>query len=91
MEVEKNNITAVKRTSGNSIYIYWAFINEELLKECHKEMDGKKAVEIDGITKEDYDANLEENLDELVRNMKRIEKLMENLYSPLSGRIRGME
>ena len=28
-------------------------INKELLKECHKEMDGKKAVGIDGITKEE--------------------------------------
>lgn len=25
-------------------------INKELLKECHKEMDGDKAVGIDGIT-----------------------------------------
>lgn len=45
-------------------------INKELLKECHKEMDGKKAVGIDGITKEDYGANLEGNLDELIRKMK---------------------
>lgn len=29
-------------------------INKELLRECHKDMDGKKAVGIDGITKEDY-------------------------------------
>ena len=46
-------------------------INKELLKECHKEMDGKKAVGIDGITKEDYEVNLEENLDELIRKMKK--------------------
>lgn len=46
-------------------------INKELLKECNKEMDGKKAVEIDGIAKETYEANLEENLDELIRKMKR--------------------
>ncbi len=37
-------------------------INRELLKECHEKMDGKKAVGTDGGTKEDYRADLEENL-----------------------------
>lgn len=45
-------------------------INKELLKECHEAMDGKKAVGIDGVTKEDYGQKLEENLDELVRRLK---------------------
>ena len=33
-------------------------------------MDGSKAVGIDGITKEEYGANLEENLNDLVRRLK---------------------
>ena len=33
-------------------------------------MDGKKAVGIDGVTKEDYGRNLEENLDKLVGRLK---------------------
>ena len=37
-------------------------INKELLRECHEKMDEKKAVGIDGITKEEYSAHLEENL-----------------------------
>ena len=45
-------------------------INKELLKECHRDMDGSKAVGIDGITKEEYGANLEENLEDLVRRLK---------------------
>ena len=45
-------------------------INKELLMECHKTMDGKKAVGIDGVTKEDYGRNLEENLDKLVGRLK---------------------
>ena len=45
-------------------------INKELLMECHKTMDGKKAVGIDGMTKEDYGRNLEENLDKLVGRLK---------------------
>ena len=46
-------------------------INKELLELCHKRMDGSKAVGIDGITKEDYSRNLEENLDNLVERLKR--------------------
>ena len=41
-------------------------INKEMLKDCHEKMDGDKAVGIDGITKEEYSRNLEENLDNLV-------------------------
>ena len=55
-------------------------INKELLKECHKDMDGKKAVGIDGITKEDYEAKLEENLENLVR------KLKQKAYKPKPAR-----
>lgn len=46
-------------------------INKELLKECHEKMDGDKAVGIDGVTKEEYGSNLEENLDRLVERLKR--------------------
>lgn len=46
-------------------------INKELLKECHEEMDGKKAVGIDGITKEEYGRKLDENLESLVMRLKK--------------------
>lgn len=46
-------------------------INKELLKECHEKMDGDKAVGIDGVTKEEYGRNLEENLDKLVEQLKK--------------------
>lgn len=48
----------------------WHMINTDLLKECHREMDGKKAVGIDGVTKEEYEKNLEENLTNLVERLK---------------------
>ena len=47
------------------------YINKELLRECHEDMDGSKAVGIDGVTKEEYDKNLAENLDDLVDRLKR--------------------
>lgn len=45
-------------------------INKGLLRECHQDMDGKKAVGNDGITKEDYEEKLEENLENLERQLK---------------------
>lgn len=45
-------------------------IDVELLMECHKDMDGKKAVGIDGITKDEYGVNLKENLENLVHRLK---------------------
>lgn len=46
-------------------------INETLLKECHERMDGRKAVGIDGITKEAYSQDLEKNLRELTERLKK--------------------
>lgn len=46
-------------------------INVELLRICHNEMDGKKAVGIDKVTKEAYSENLEDNLADLIARMKR--------------------
>ena len=37
-------------------------IDEELLKQCHQELNGKKSVGVDGITKEEYQLDLEENI-----------------------------
>jgi len=45
-------------------------INEELLRECHKETDGRKATGVDDVTKSEYESNLEENLKTLVERLK---------------------
>jgi group II intron reverse transcriptase/maturase len=46
-------------------------INEELLRECHQELDGKKATGVDNITKAEYEAKLDENIKDLVERLKR--------------------
>ena len=46
-------------------------INEDLLRECHNEMDGKKATGVDNVTKAEYEVNLDENLKDLVERLKR--------------------
>ncbi len=46
--------------------------NKESLRTCFHELDGNKAVGIDGIDKAEYKENLEENLESLVERMKRM-------------------
>lgn len=46
--------------------------NEETLKECFYELDGKKALGADGISKEQYHKNLDGNVRGLVAKMKRM-------------------
>jgi group II intron reverse transcriptase/maturase len=56
-------------------------INLEMLRSCHHGLDGSKAVGIDGITKEKYEQNLEENLELLLM------KLRKGSYHPKASRI----
>ena len=55
-------------------------LNEDLLKECHRELDGKKAVGIDKVTKEEYGKQLDSNIAELVKRLKN------KSYKPLPTR-----
>ncbi len=45
-------------------------INKESLTDCYHRLDGKKAVGIDGVTKEQYGENLEKNINALLGKMK---------------------
>ena len=44
--------------------------NVESLKDCFNELDGKKAVGIDGVDKERYRLSLDKNLEDLIARMK---------------------
>lgn len=44
--------------------------NEESLKECYHELDGKKALGADGIDKETYGKDLDQNIQTLITKMK---------------------
>jgi RNA-directed DNA polymerase len=47
-------------------------VNETSLKECFHQLDGTKAVGVDGVTKAVYARDLEDNLTDLVARMKRM-------------------
>lgn len=57
-----------KRPEFTSLYHH---INEEMLRACHKELDGNKAVGIDGQSKTEYEEKLDENIADLVGRLKR--------------------
>lgn len=63
-------------------------IDEELLKQCHQELNGKKSVGVDGITKEEYQRDLEENikmLHEKLRKMSYKPREVKRVYIPKAG------
>ncbi len=45
-------------------------IDLDLLRECHRSLDGSKAVGIDGVTKDTYGKNLEKNLTDLLQRIR---------------------
>lgn len=47
-----------------------SYINKESILMVHKRLDEKKAVGVDGISKQDYSVNLEENVEHLIQRMK---------------------
>lgn len=66
-------ITELSRTNPEirftSLYHY---MGKELLLECHKELDGNKAIGIDKVTKAEYGENLTQNIENLVERLKRM-------------------
>lgn len=56
-------------------------IDLDLLRECYQQLDGKKAVGIDGVTKEAYGMKLEDNLQDLLAQIRK------GVYKPQPSRI----
>ncbi len=72
METKLERISQLSKENPGMVFTSIGhLINVELLKECHEGMDGKKAVGIDGMTKECYGGNLDRNLGDLVGRLKR--------------------
>ena len=71
METKLRRIASIiKRNPKTKFTSLYHLINKELLIKCHKELDGKKATGVDRVTKQMYQENLEENIDNLVKRLK---------------------
>lgn len=75
MEVETKlaRIAEISTTKPKEIFTsIYHLLNEELLLKCHRELDGKKATGLDGVTKAEYEENLWENLKDLAGRLRRM-------------------
>jgi len=72
METKLERIAEAAKTKPNEKFTSLVhLINEEMIKECHREMEKGKASGVDDITKEIYEENLEANVKDLISRMKR--------------------
>ena len=63
-------------------------LNEENLKQSARKIAGNKAVGIDNVTKKEYVENLDNNIKELIENMKKMAykpKAVRRVYIPKPG------
>lgn len=56
-------------------------VDLDMLRECYQGLDGKKAIGIDGVTKEAYGRKLEDNLQDLLARIRR------RAYKPQASRL----
>ncbi len=66
----QRNIDKANRTDRR-VQNLASYINEDSLRAAYRRMDGKKAVGVDRVTKDEYGQNLDENLSNLVARMKK--------------------
>ena len=72
METKLARIREISEQCPNEVFTSIChFMNEEMLLQCHNELDGNKAAGIDKTTKAEYAKNLEENIKELVGRLKK--------------------
>ena len=63
-------------------------VNTETLREVHDRQNGNKAYGVDKVTKAEYEANIEENLENLLARMKRFSyrpQPVKRVYIPKDG------
>ena len=81
MGTKLERITEISATTKKPEFTsLYHLINFDLLIECHNELDGKKAVGIDRMTKAEYETNLWSNIADLVQRLKN------KSYKPLPTR-----
>ncbi len=80
METKLARISQLSRENPDMVFTSIGhLINKEMLEDCHKGMDGDKAVGIDGVAKEEYGKNLDENLERLVERYSHFKHTLERV------------
>ena len=71
MQTKLERIAEISRNNKKEVFTsLYHLLNRELLMQCNEELDGKKAVGIDGVSKAQYEENLDNNIDNLVIRLK---------------------
>ena len=95
METKLARIAEISNENPKEIFTsIYHFLNKDLLTLCHKELDGKKATGLDGTTKAEYEENLEENIEQLVKELQSMAykpSPAKRVYIPkANGKMRGL-
>ena len=95
VETKLSRIAQISKDKPKEVFTsVYHLLNEEMLMLCHKELDGKKATGLDGITKKEYEENLEENIKNLateLQNMSYVPSPAKRVYIPkANGKMRGL-
>ena len=95
METKLERIAKISKERPKEVFTsIYHFMNKELLMLCHKEIDGKKATGLDGVTKAEYEENLEENIIQLekeLQSMRYKPSPAKRVYIPkANGKLRGL-
>lgn len=95
METKLARIAQISSERPKEIFTsVYHLLNEEMLMLCHKELNGKKATGVDGITKAEYEENLEGNIKKLAKelqNMSYVPAPAKRVYIPkANGKMRGL-
>lgn len=69
MENEKKEIARIAKKYAK-VQNLMKYVNQDTLKEMYKRQPKNKAVGTDGMTKEAYGENLDENIEKLLKDMK---------------------
>lgn len=93
METKRKDIK-YQLQQGYKLQTIMHYVNRETLIKQHDKQQMGKASGIDGITKEEYDKNLEVNIENLLKRMKRLSyrpRPVRKTYIPKSnGKLRGL-
>ena len=71
METKLERIAEISENKPKEVFTsLYHLIDEGMLNQCHKELDGKKATGIDRVSKEEYGRELESNIKDLTGRLK---------------------